>query len=479
LDDLILNALEKIDRRPAAWRTAFITLLTCLLYMGTGLMTGCGGSSSSSPKPTPTAMPTTDIPNSGTGRVTAQPGWTQNNTAYQQNRKKWTFLVYMNGANNLEEYGSLNVNQMEQVGSTNNVNVVVQFKRIKGFDSSNGNWLDSRRYYVQKDADTKTINSLLLSSRSDSDMGKWQTLREFVDWGVTNYPADRYCLVIWNHGAGWRTAKLGTSRGISYDDATGNHIDTIEMPKAIDLAGLLGNGKKWDVLAFDASLMQMAEVSYEVRDKVQFITGSEESPPGEGYPYQLFLADLASSPDWSGRDFALDIVQKTIDGYNQNYPGRAPDITQSALDASKIGDIAPAVNDLGKALYNVRLSYSDAIIAARSDSESYAYPYYHDLLDFTRRLTEPFPGTTGAPVPDAAVQNAIIRVRQTVNAAVIKNVHGSDHPRATGLSIYLPSPAEFDNIDEEQANGWGQRYNKLAFSSAAPEWMNFLMNGPR
>lgn len=443
--------------------------------MNATLLAGCGGGSSSSSKGTSTPTPNANVPDGGTGRVTAQPGWTEKTVAYQQSAKKWTFLVFLNGANDLEEFGSLNVNQMEQVGSTNNINVVVQFKRIRGHDSSNGDWTDTRRYYIQKDADKVNIGSLLLSSRGDADMGKWQTLREFVDWGVANYPAERYCLVVWNHGAGWRSVKLGKNRGVSYDDATGSHIDTIEIPKAIDLGG----GKKWDVFAFDASLMQMSEVAYEIKDKVQFITGSEESPPGEGYPYQLILADLASNPDWSGRDFAVDIVQKTIDGYNQNYPGRAPDITQSALDASKLADIAPAVNDLGRALYNVRFAYADALIAAREDSESYAYPYYHDLLDFTRRLTEPFPGTTGAPVPDAAVQSAISRVKTAVNAAVIKNVHGGDHPRATGLSIFLPSPAEYDNIDETQANGFGQRYNKLAFALAAPEWMNYLINGPR
>ena len=461
-----------MNARFSSFPTRWLIAASCGLFLIASLLNGCGGGGSGpsrSATPTPTPPPSGNVPDGGTGRITAQPDWKVNAAAYQQNQKKWTFLVYMNGANNLEEFGSLNVNQMEQVGSTSNINVVVQFKRISGFDSSDGDWKNTRRYFVQKDSDTSHISSLLLSTREDADMGKWQTLREFVDWGVKNYPADHYCLVLWNHGAGWRSRAV-PGRGVSYDDSTDNHIDTIEIPQAIDLGGLLGNGRKWDVLAFDASLMQQAEVAYEVRDKTQFITGSEESPPGEGYPYQYFLSDLAANPNMSGREFAMDIARKTMEGYQQDFPGKASEITQSALDASKLGDIAPAIADLGRSLYNVRLSQRDNIITAREDAENYAYPYYRDLLDFTRRLSD---------VPDANVQSAVSRVNSAVNAAIIANYNGGGHPRSNGLSIFLPSPSDYDSVDYSAATGFGQRYPALALSKAAPDWQNFIQNGPQ
>ena len=473
-----MKARNLFSRRRAAL-PVWSLIAGCALLLPAILLGGCGGSSSNS-SPTPTPTSSGGVPDRGTGVITPQPNWTTKTAAYQQNSKKWTFLVYLNGANDLEEFGSLNVNQMEQVGSTKDINIVVQFKRIKGYDTGNGDWQETRRYYIQKDNNSKTISSLLLSNRADADMGDWHTLNEFVAWGVKTYPADRYCLVLWNHGAGWRSVNIAKGgRGVSYDDDTDHHIDTIQIPQAIDLGPILGSGRKWDVLAFDASLMQMLEVSYEIRDKVQFIAASEESPPGEGYPYQLFLADLAANPGISGRDFAIDIAQQTYAGYQQNYPGKAGDITQSALDASKIADIVPAVNDLGRALYNVRGTYRDGIITAREVSENYAYSYYHDLLDFTRRLTEPIAGTTGIPVPDAAVQSAAARVNQTVKAAVISNAHGDNHPHSNGLSIFLPSPSEYDNIDYEQAQGFGQRFSALAFPKVASDWQNFLISGPQ
>ena len=47
------------------------------------------------------------------------------------------------------------------------------------------------------------------------DMGSAETLSEFIEWAMASYPAERYCLVIWNHGTGWRKAEEPLSRGIS------------------------------------------------------------------------------------------------------------------------------------------------------------------------------------------------------------------------------------------------------------------------
>jgi hypothetical protein len=438
---------------------------------------GCGSGGGTKANPTPTPTPGTG-PGTGTGRVVEQPGWSVNTPTYEQNPKKWTFLVYINGANDLEEFGSLNMNQMEEIGSNDDINLVVQFKRFANrYDRSNGDWGDTRRFYVVRDSNANLVTTPPLSQHPNKDAGDWRVLREFITWGVTTYPAERYCLVVWNHGAGWRKVNFrsGTpTRGVSYDDITGNHIDTIELPQAITLDGILGNGRKWDVLAFDASLMQMIEVAHEVRDQALFITGSEESPPGEGYPYQLFLADLANNPNMSPRDFSIRIAQRTVESYGPN-----SNITQSALDASKIGDVTSALNDFGTALYNVRNTYRDNIVYARNTAENYDYPYYRDILDFTRLITDPLPGLSQPPVPDAAVQNAAVRVRNAVRAAVIWEGNGDFHPNSNGLSIFLPSPSQYNSLDIDQANGYGQRYTALQFAKDAPGWQNFIANGPR
>ncbi len=446
--------------------TALCGAATAALF---ALLAGCGGGGGGTDNPTPGASPTPPA-----GNVErSQPGWTKRNPAYVQPQKKWTFLVYMNGANDLEEYGLLNMNQMEQIGSDENINMVVQFKRYKGrYDSSDGDWGSTRRYYVGKDNNTASVTSALLSERDDLDMGKAQSLQDFIQWGIQTYPAERFCLVLWNHGAGWRSVKTPT-RGFSYDDTTDSHIDTIEFPAAIDR----GDGRKWDIVAWDSSLMQMLEVAYEIRDKATYIVGSEESPPGEGFRYDKFLAPLKENPDKSTLDFADSIAKETANFYNTR-DGSDSNSTQSVLDASKIAAIVPPINDLGQALLNAKGAYGDRIAYARDNSENYDYPQNSDIKDFMRLLSQPIAGTTTIPVPVTEVQNAVTRVNDAVSAAVLKNYNSPRHPRSNGLAIFLPTPLSYSRIDIEQANGFGQRYSLLSFAKAAPNWQSFLINGP-
>lgn len=427
-----------------------ISLLACLAAVL--LLAGCGGGGGTPPPP-----------NGNWRAVNAPPTPTQ---------KKWTFLVFLNAANDLEEFSILNMNQMEKIGSNSDINIVVQMKRIGNrYDASNGDWSDTRRFYITKDTNAATINSLLLQQNDAVDMGDKDTLKEFVQWGLANFPAQRYCLVMWNHGAGWRTAKSRrvAGRGVSYDDVTGSHINTIDLPDAL----AMGGGRKWDLLAFDASLMQMAEVAYEVRDKARYIAGSEESPPGEGYPYDAFLARLAQNPDMDGRQLATHIVQDTLTYYGVN-----SDITHSVLDASQIGGIATAVNTLGGALLDAKNQYGSGIASARDLAENYAYPQNRDLLDFTRLLVSVPTGSTTPRVPDAGVQAAVNQVQAALNQALVINVNGTRHPNSNGLSIFLPTPSQYRFIDQEQADGFGQRYTALAFARDAPNWQSFLVQGP-
>lgn len=399
-----------------------------------------------------------------------QPGWRSVNPVAAMGRKKWTMLVYMNAANNLEPYSGLNINQMEQVGSTDQVNIVVQIKKISNkYDPSFTDWKDSasRRFLIQKDSDPIRVGSPLLAQKDDADAGKAETLKEFIRWGVATFPAERYCLIIWNHGAGWRSQKVaGATRGVSYDDVTGSNINTIELPDALSHP----EGRKWDLLAWDSSLMQMLEVAYEVRDKADYIVGSEESPPGEGYPYHLFLTRLAANPTMPPRELGEWMARDTLENYTS-----ASDITQSVIDPTKLEALVSAVNQLGGAL-NGASNVRAEITEARNLPEVYAYPQNSDLLDFVRVLTEVPSGGSVPRVPDAAVQTAAHQVEAAAREAILFSVNGSRHPRSNGLSIYLPSARTYRTDDIAQANGFGQRYSQLAFSQVAPQWLEFLQN---
>jgi Clostripain family len=424
-------------------------------------LAGCGGGGN----PTgPTAAGIQD-----TGATSDQSGWTITRKADIQPRKKWTVLVYINGANDLETYGVLNMNQMEKIGSTEDVNMVTQFKRIAGrYDSSNGDWSDTRRFYVDRDSDANTITSTLISQRANVDMGSAATLQEFVNWGVRTFPAERYNLVIWNHGAGWRSVKTRAqnpipTRGVSYDDVTSNHIDTIALPGAI----VHPEGKKWDLLSVDCSLMQMIEVLYEWRNTADYIVGSEESPPGEGYAYDLTMGHLAGNPTMDGRTLGIHYADDTATRFASQYG-----ITQSVIETAKVAPIISALNDLGSTLMSLKDTFGAEISLAREDAQSYEYFENKDLLHFLDRLE--------IRVNDATLKQKTATVRTAAKAALVRNVTTKQFtPNSQGIAAFLPTPSRYRTIDIEQANGFGQRYSLLKFAQDAGSWQSFLADGPR
>jgi clostripain len=152
------------------------------------------------------------------------------------NLPEWTVMVYLDADNNLESAGIDDINEMETVGSTSDVNIVVQIDRIpysvldsnnEGYadDISNGDWTNTRRYFITQDYDPSTINSQLISNLGEQNMGNPQTLISFAKWAVSNYPAKKYLLVIWNHGGGFRST--GLTKDIAWDDTSGG--DKITM----------------------------------------------------------------------------------------------------------------------------------------------------------------------------------------------------------------------------------------------------------
>lgn len=404
--------------------------LVGLLVVLLALLTGCGGGGRAVPSPSD-------------GRGTL----------------KWTVMVFMNAANDLDDYSELNMNQMEQIQTNPNVRMVVQWKRAARYAPS-GSWTGTRRYLIQYDTDSQRINSRLLEDLGEGiDMGSADTLREFVRWARTTYPADRYALVIWNHGSGWRSRAALRGRAVSFDDELGTSIKIWELPTAIRPSSA---DPVLDVLLFDASLMQMLEVAYECRNIARYIVGSEESPPGEGYPYHEILKPLMDNSDIAPAQWASAIPPIFVRWYNQNFPFYR-NITQSAVDASRLEAVANALDALAGSLLARRTLYVNALARARQDAQNYStYPEYRDLwhaAQLIKQYTE-----------DAELNQRVNALQAALQQAVIANDRdtrtGARVFHSYGLSIYYPDSGSYLG-----------RYNNTALARAT-RWDDWLLVAP-
>lgn len=378
----------------------------------------------------------------------------------RENTTEWTVMVYLDADNNLESAGIDDINEMEMVGSTSEVNIVVQVDRIpysvlaannEGYldDTSNSDWTNTRRYYITQDFDSIQINSQLISDLDELNMGDPQTLIDFATWAVTEYPAKKYLLVIWNHGGGFRSTSL--SKDIAWDDTSGgDRITMSELEYALSAISIQA-GKNIDIVGMDACLMAMTEVAYQIKDYVDILVASEENVPNDGWPYDTILDQLVVNPTTSPEQLATDIVDK----YIYSYPSY--DVTQSAIDLSHMDTLATQLSNLALAIMSDTLTPKNIYINASYSSQYYDDYDFIDLYDFSNQLL--------AYSNSLEVKNIALSIQQTLNYAVIKSEYnGGSVSSSKGLSIYFPYYSYdyyYNNTNFSQDTLWDEMLSYL------------------
>ncbi|HAT71626.1 MAG TPA: hypothetical protein DCS63_02290 [Elusimicrobia bacterium] len=352
---------------------------------------------------------------------------------------KWTVMVYVNAKNNLESYGLKDVNEMEMVGSTPEVNIVAELGRIGGYDASDGDWKGSRRYLIQKDVNPSKITSPVLLSIPKSDMGDWKNVAEFVKWTKANYPAQRYALVIWNHGSGWnKLAPLESGRGISYDDESGHHITTGQMKS------LLAETGKIEILAMDACLMQMMEVAYEVREGAEYIVGSEETEPGDGYTYNTWLAPLAAGSSMT----QAELSRVMVDSYTDHYQAIGQGATQSAIRTENLYKLGQLLNGWTTAV--MASGETVNVKNASAKAQAFYYASNKDLKHFIKLVND------GSQNAEVKAKGAELLSFLSDSVIYHNRATGTKYANALGLAIYLPASytAAYDELDWAKDSNW-------------------------
>lgn len=352
--------------------------------------------------------------------------------------KEWTIMVFVNGKNNLEPYALKDMNEMEQVGSSDKVNIVTETGLISGYGALP--WTGTARFLIKKDNDTNKVTSPILKNLGTVDMGDYKSVIDFVNWAKATYPAKKYMLVIWNHGAGWiKSRSPEVTKGISYDDQSGNHINTPQMGLLMKAIG------KLDVYGSDACLMQMPEVDYEIMPYVDYIVGSEETEPGDGYTYNTFLGPVIANPTMD----PLTLAKQAVNAYSDHYGTQ--DNTQSLVKSAALPGFVTATNDFVAAA--MAANEKPLIKTAMSSAQAYAYAENKDLWHFLSLY--------GASSKDANVKAKAKALQNYLdNSLILLNRANANYANSHGLAIYMP-------------NTPNSAYNDLAWAKAS-QWDEFI-----
>lgn len=410
--------------------------------------------------------------------------------------KKWTILVYLAGDNNLDTEGVKDLAEMAKVGSNNDINVIAQFDRAgtKG----------TQRFYITKGGGY-TRDSIM--NLGETNCGDPEILIDFLKWGISTYPAEHYMAVLWNHGSGWkeddiynRALKLSPERtdispfeirkisraggrtgikrslfnttvdnivkleerqrAIAYDDGSKDFLDNKELKNALSSALQQSSVDKFDIIGFDACLMNMLEVGYQIKDSAKIAVGSEETEPGEGWPYDRILDALANNPDMKPAEFANTIVEEYAKSYDIG--AESPSVTQSAVNLEEVNTVRERLDSLAATLTDKINSHFWAITRSHFYTQHFSDAQYIDLDHFAELMAK-----EAVNEHDRWLHSLAQQLRKTLGPGwgldgyilSSKNL-GKDMENSRGVSIYFPGKSMYSNfyndIDMSREGKWDE-----------------------
>jgi hypothetical protein len=242
--------------------------------------------------------------------------------------KRWTVMLYMAASKDVqtEQAAIRDIRELERVGSTKDVNVLVQIDR--GWPGY------AERYYVERGI--SRLDEPLKGTRNINS-GKPEVLREFVEWGRREFPSDYYLLVLWGHSYG-----LGFGR--DHDDA----LTLPEIAASLDRQCLEvpipEDRKAVDILGANACAMGYAECAYELQDAADFLLAPEIAMPFAGWPYDRIVTDIVEKPTLKPKELGEKIIERFMASFEEAVESR--NVSLTLLDLQRARNIREHLTEL-------------------------------------------------------------------------------------------------------------------------------------
>jgi hypothetical protein len=326
------------------------------------------------------------------------------------NLPEWTMMLFLNAGHDLELAVLSEMIGIEAAGSSDQVNVLVP-----------------------------------------ADAGE---LADFLIWGINNYPANRYALLLRDHGRR-RIDSSAPDPSVAGDRS----LSIPEVAQALERALAVTGLPKFDVVGFDAGLMGRLEVYTAIQPYAHYAVGSEALVPGRGWDYETLLRNLYARPQME----TAPLVEQMVDDFIRYYTQVDPDdfVTQSAVDLNRLPLLTAAVAELALALSADPAYTGSAVGAARSGAEAFDLIYPPQTArDATIDLWH-FAAILAQRSSDESVTAAARQLMAAVDEVVVAVASGGGIRQARGIAVTFPGTGEFLDAG-------------FMAQSAPPHWENFL-----
>ena len=391
--------------------------------------------------------------------VNHTPEKTEKKAEFKPEPKEWTVLCYFNGNCDLESDIKSSMNALESVGSDEKISFVAQM--AKGSDDGKAErvllkkpgWLGLKK------------NSQVMEELGKTNMAHPQMLKDFVTWGMKEFPAKHYMVIMSGHGMGFV--------GSMPDEKSDDIMLTPELKSAMD-AVAKETGKKVDIFGMDSCLMANAETAYALKDSTDFLVGSEEVLFSGNWDYNEMGSKMKEKAN-AGELTVADTLKAMMES-QQNYKL----LTTSIIDCRDMPGFANRLKDFSDKL--IKTETPDRYIKqAFRNAQHYCQPEVMNQASNGNVSTKPMDQMrdvvslameiiSSDNIGDTDLKQSALNMAKFVKDQVIVfEMHrkGMDLSASTGMSMYAPaSEADkygdfYDNkVSLGKDTGWGKVIKK-------------------
>jgi len=337
----------------------------------------------------------------------------------------WTFMIYLDGDNDLDPWGRYTIDLMAQglaAGDFGNVAIPVLYDHFGDGGAEQG--VVTAAGFVK------------LADIPEPDMASGDTLAAFVEWAMVNFPAERYVLDLWDHGSGWHYLCFDSTTRAAGAEPPDDRMMIDELAAGIR-AGEQAAGRPVDMVLFEACNMAMVEVSYELRGLCDVMVGTELTQDWEGIPWERTMATLDADPGMSTMDLGRAMVDDLVWSYGVQNKNAKAISTLSAIDMAGQEELVAALDGLALTLRSNMKVWRGAVGSAASVAKDQIWCggvggvyWFADVYKFADEVER--------QIDDAAVDAWCERVKAAVAdglyTATSKNLVG----KCYGINVAFP-----------------------------------------
>ena len=227
----------------------------------------------------------------------------------------WTVLIYTSASPDLREAVTASLQEISDGydGSKGDVQVVAQM----------GSNSQLQRFRLDGADQPQPLDTPRPGEMTDPG-----ELRRFVEWGMREYPAQRYVVVLGGHGAGFAGAVTDSKRQtmVSLPDLKQQLTQLPQRP---------------EMVVFNTCLMAQAEVAEQLQGTADFLVASQSQLKGLGLPLAAWMSRLSEHTPTSA-------AARALQDESEKLPERAPMV--SALDLARWPLVRDGMDGLAEAI---------------------------------------------------------------------------------------------------------------------------------